>query len=248
MIRYQLNQWQPEAGSFGPRGSFTFDGAITAQNGGAAPNQFNAYAAFLLGLDQSAGKTLQNIKMTGREWQFGWYARDRWQATRKLTLNFGLRYELYPLVQRSHTGLGRFDLNTNQILIGGVGSNDENAGVTISRKMFAPRLGVPIGSTTQPLSGWAMESAMIRCLCRGYSAILIRSPFLRVFPGQTPLPRSLLFRQAFRPCQSPTFLQVPLLCPPAPSSAEALSRDCCIAVISSRIISQSKGSSRPPSW
>ena len=159
MIRFQLNQWQPEAGTYGPRGYFTFDGAITAQNGGVAPNQFNAYAAFLLGLDQSVGKTLQNIKMTGREWQFGWYARDRWQVTRKLTVNIGLRYELYPLVRRSHTGLGRFDLNTNQILIGGVGSNDENAGVTVSHKMFAPRVGLAyrLGDATVIRMGYGIS-------------------------------------------------------------------------------------------
>jgi hypothetical protein len=159
MIRFQLNQWQPEAGSFGPRGSFTFDGAITALNGGASPNQFNAYAAFLLGLDQSTGKTLQNIKMTGREWQFGWYVRDRWQVSRKLTVNVGMRYELYPLVERAHTGVGRFDLNTNQILIGGVGGNDENAGVTVSHKMFAPRLGVAyrLGDATVIRMGYGIS-------------------------------------------------------------------------------------------
>jgi hypothetical protein len=175
MILFQLNQWQPEAGSFGPRGSFTFDGAITGLNGGAAPNQFNAYAAFLLGLDQSVGKTLQNIKMTGREWQYGWYVRDRWQATRKLTFNFGVRYELYPLVRRSHTGLGRFDLNTNQILIGGVGDNDENAGVSVSHKMFAPRVGIAYRVT---------ESTVIRM---GYGISYDPLPMSRVFRDPYPL-------------------------------------------------------------
>jgi hypothetical protein len=159
MIRYQLNQWQPEAGSYGPRGWISFDGAITALNGGPSPNQFNAWAAFLLGLDQQVGKSVQNIKMTGREWQFGWYARDRWQLARNLTLNLGLRYELYPLVRRSHTGLGRYDLNANQVIIGGVGGNDENAGVTVSHKMFAPRLGLAwrIGSSTVVRTGYGIS-------------------------------------------------------------------------------------------
>ena len=175
LIHYQLNQWQPEAGSFGPRGSFTFDGGVTALSGGTAPNQFNAYAAFLLGLDQSTGKTLQNIKMTGREWQYGWYVRDRWQASRKLTLNFGLRYELYPLVKRSHTGLGRFDLDTNQVLIGGVGSNDENAGVTISHKMFAPRVGI----------AYRLNDATVIRL--GYGISYDPLPMSRVFRDPYPL-------------------------------------------------------------
>ncbi len=159
MIRYQLNQWQPEAGSYGPRGWLSFDGAITALNGGASPNQFNAWAAFLLGLDQQVGKSVQNIKMTGREWQFGWYARDRWQIARNLTLNLGLRYELYPLVRRSHTGLGRYDLNTNQVIIGGVGGNDENAGVTVSHKMFSPRVGLAyrIGNSTVIRTGYGIS-------------------------------------------------------------------------------------------
>jgi hypothetical protein len=142
MIHYQLNQWQPEAGSDGPRGLLTFDGAITALNGGASPNQYNAWSAFLLGLDQSVGKSLQYLPLQGREWQFGWYARDRWQVGRKLTLNLGLRYELYPLVTRATNGIGVYNPATNQIVIGGLGGNPQNAGVTVSHKMFAPRLGL----------------------------------------------------------------------------------------------------------
>jgi hypothetical protein len=192
MIRFQLNQWQPEAGSFGPRGYFTFDGAITALNGGKSPNQFNAYAAFLLGLDQSVGKTLQNIGLTGREWQFGWYARDRWQLSRKLTVNIGMRYELYPLVQRTNTGLGRFDLNTNQILIGGVGNNDENAGVTISHKMFAPRLGIAYRLT---------DNTVVRL---GYGISYDPLPMSRVFRDPYPLtiPQSFTGPNSFTPYAS----------------------------------------------
>lgn len=159
MIHHELNQWQPEAGSYGPRGLIAFDGAITALNGGASPNQYNAWGAFLLGLDQQVGKSVQNTKMTGREWQYGWYVRDRWQLKRNLTLNLGLRYELYPLVRRSHTGLGRYDLDTNQILIGDVGGNDPNAGVMISHKMFAPRLGMAyrLGSSTVIRAGYGIS-------------------------------------------------------------------------------------------
>jgi hypothetical protein len=192
MIRFQLNQWQPEAGNFGPRGLFTFDGAITGLNGGKSPNQFNAYAAFLLGLDQSVGKTLQNQYLTGREWQFGWYGRDRWQVTRKLTLDLGLRYELYPLVQRTNSGLGRFDLATGNIIIGGVGDNDENAGVTVSHKMFAPRVG---------LAYRINESTVVRM---GYGISYDPLPMSRVFRDPYPLtiPQSFTGPNSYTPYAS----------------------------------------------
>ncbi len=192
MIRFQLNQWQPEAGSFGPRGYFTFDGGVTALNGGRSPNQYNAYAAFLLGLDQSVGKTLQNQYLRGREWQFGWYGRDRWQVSRKLTLDLGLRYELYPLVQRDHSGLGRFDLNTGNIIIGGVGNNPEGAGVTVSHKLFAPRVG---------LAYRVSDSTVIRM---GYGISYDPLPMSRVFRDPYPLtiPQSFVGTNSYTPYAS----------------------------------------------
>jgi len=142
LVHVHLNQWQPEIGA-GPRGAFGFSGGATALKGGVSPNRFNAYAQFLLGLPDSLGKSVQFIKMNGTEWQLGWYARDRWRVTPKLTLNLGLRYEYYPMMTRT-AGLGitRIDPLTNNIFIGGRGGVPRNAGVTTSRRLFAPRLGV----------------------------------------------------------------------------------------------------------
>ena len=49
IVHHHLNHWQPELGS-GPRGEFDFGGGATALNSptAAAPNQFNAWAQFLL--------------------------------------------------------------------------------------------------------------------------------------------------------------------------------------------------------
>ena len=141
---HRMNHWQPELGA-GPRGSINFDGGVTALNatGAAAPNQYNGYAAFLLGQTSRVQKSIQYIEMTPREWQFGGYVRDRWQATRKLTLNIGLRYEYYPLMTRAGgKGIERLDPETNKVFLGGRGNVPVNAGVTVSKKLFAPRLGI----------------------------------------------------------------------------------------------------------
>jgi hypothetical protein len=158
MIRYHLNHWQPELGG-GPRGQFTINGSTTATVG-YSPNQFNSYASFLLGLPDDVEKSYQNILMTGREWQFGWYARDRWQVSRKLTVNIGLRYEYYPLMTRCcGKGLERYDPSTNLLYLGGRGNVPVDAGFSVSKKLFAPRVGLAyrLGEKTVIRSGYGIS-------------------------------------------------------------------------------------------
>jgi hypothetical protein len=158
VVRHQLNHWQPELNN--PRGVFTFSGGETALNaaGATSPNQFNAYAAFLLGTPINMGKSLQYLTMSGREWQFGTYFRDRWQPTQNLTLSLGLRYEYYPLMTRADRGLERYDPTTNLVLFGGRGNNPDNVGITVSKTMFAPRVGFAyrLGSNTVIRSGYGI--------------------------------------------------------------------------------------------
>ena len=138
-IRYQLNHWQPELGD-GPRGNFSFSGNITGQPGYTA-NLWNQYAAFLLGLDSGYGKSIQFETMTGRENQYALYVSDRWNANSKMTVNAGLRWEYYPVMTRADRGLERLDYSTWNVLIGGRGNTPEDVGITVSKKLFAPRLG-----------------------------------------------------------------------------------------------------------
>jgi TonB dependent receptor len=175
VVRHHLNHWQPEIGNFGPRGGLAFSGQETALKGGAAQNQYNAYAAFLLGLSEDSEKSLQNILSTGREWQFGWYVRDRWQVSRKLTVNIGLRYEYYPLMTRAGYGIEQLDPYTNQISMGGRGNVPENAGISVSKKLFAPRVG---------LAYRLDDNTVIRA---GYGLNFDPIPFSRPLRGWYPL-------------------------------------------------------------
>ncbi|HET8548873.1 MAG TPA: carboxypeptidase-like regulatory domain-containing protein, partial [Bryobacteraceae bacterium] len=125
-LHHLMNHWQPELGD-GPRGALSFGSAVTALNPaalaasvgfrGGTPsfeNSWNSLAGFLLGTPTHAGKSSQFIKMDSLENQWALYVRDRWRATQKLTLNLGLRWELYPNRTRS-AGLGieSYDPNTN---------------------------------------------------------------------------------------------------------------------------------------
>ena len=135
-----MNHWQIEAGG-GPRGDFAYAGGTTAIQNGPAPNQHNAFAAFLLGLPSSVGKAVApELPLTTRAWRQGFYARDQWQATPDLTLTLGVRAEYYPVVTRKNSGVALYDVTTNTVAIGGVGSVPRDVGVS-ERLHFAPRLG-----------------------------------------------------------------------------------------------------------
>lgn len=139
---YTINHFQPQA-AFGPRGGFNFTGGLTALRGGAAPTLYNGFADFLLGLPQGMGKDVQFINPAAvRMPGYGFYARDQWQVTRKLTLNYGLRFERYPFATRDHRGGERYDPLTDVVLIGGLGGVPEDTGVHVPAVQAAPRFGL----------------------------------------------------------------------------------------------------------
>jgi hypothetical protein len=173
MARHHMDHWQPEV-SGGPRGTINFDGSTTALMGGAAPSFYNTYAATLLGLVSGYSKALQFQLMTNREWQFGAYIRDRWQVTRKLTLNLGLRYEYYPLITRKDRGIERWDPVTNKVYLGGIGDVPMNVGITTSKKLFAPRVGI----------AWRLKESTV--LRTGYGITYDPLPFSRPLRGLYP--------------------------------------------------------------
>lgn len=187
VVKHHLDHWQPEIGA-GPRGSFSFSGNTTALNGGTASNQYNSFAAFLLGMPNVVEKSLQYEVMTTREWQIGFFLRDRWQVNRDLTLTLGVRYELFPMMSRADRGIERLDLNSPvqlnaagqpngimRVLIGGKGGNPEDLGVGYSKKLFAPRLGF----------AWRMGDNMV--VRGGYGLTYDPMPFGRPLRGFYPL-------------------------------------------------------------
>jgi hypothetical protein len=131
--KYDINHFQPQA-SNGPRGGFNFTGGLTSLNGGASTTGFNSWADFLLGLPQGMGKDVQYLNpATVRMPSYGLYARDSWQINRKLTVNYGLRYELYPAPRRDHWAGERYDPTTDMVYRGGY---------DVGKGQIAPRLGI----------------------------------------------------------------------------------------------------------
>jgi hypothetical protein len=136
-----LDDWQPSVTN--PRGVFTFasNATRTFGTGSQTGNFYNQYAAFLLGVVGTAAKGYQFKDFTANEFQHALYVRDRWTPSPKLTLDLGLRWEYYPIMKREDWGMEILDLNTLEMVLGGLGGNPRNVGLVAPKDSFAPRVG-----------------------------------------------------------------------------------------------------------
>jgi hypothetical protein len=133
--------------------SFNFSGGSTALNGGASANLFNSYADFLLGFPNSRNTALQNPlinedngdnaqSITLRSSEYGIYARDQFQLSRKVTVSGGVRWEYYPVPVHADRGVELFDFTTNKVLLCGRGSTPADCGIKVQKDLFTPRVGL----------------------------------------------------------------------------------------------------------
>jgi outer membrane receptor protein involved in Fe transport len=102
------------------------------------------FATFLLGDTTTFWRTqTQNTNAQTRQNRFFTYAQDQWRVTPKITVNYGLRWELYTPESVTAKGAGGLlNLNTGILQIAGYGSNSDTLNVKNNFSNFAPRLGV----------------------------------------------------------------------------------------------------------
>ena len=153
-LRRQIaNYVQSNVGS----GLYNFDNLFTSQNPYVSNGGGSGYgfASFLLGLG-SSGNVVTPAPYSYRNYYAGVYINDSWQVSKKLTLNYGLRWELpFPSVER-------YDRFTNLLLnspspigaaagmpnlLGRLGlvnspDNPSRYAAATHLNLFAPRLGL----------------------------------------------------------------------------------------------------------
>jgi Carboxypeptidase regulatory-like domain len=165
-----------------PRARFQYRGSQTALNTDtAAQNGYaNSLASFLLDVPNGIERGLLDIDDTidihrgGTHKAVYTYVQDKWQIRPDVTLDLGLRHELYfPLVGYTPVGgQATYDPVANNIRVAGYGDIPENLGVKMNWKNFGPRTGI----------SWRPNDATVLRAGYGVSALGMPSSWGQAYP------------------------------------------------------------------
>jgi hypothetical protein len=138
-------------------GSFSFTNNFTAANGLTPGATGNGLASMLLGYGSSGSETAFSVPWEAMHYQ-GYYAQDTWQATSKLTLTAGIRWEIPGVWTERYNRVASFNPKELNPALNGVTVNGqpvygavdfantpqmpEKGMMREHFRLFAPRLGV----------------------------------------------------------------------------------------------------------
>ena len=121
------------------RGDFYFDPLMTENltdgSGGSD------VASFLLGYPSSAFRDGEKGTFGMRWWEFSTYFMDDFRVSSRLTLNLGLRYDLFTPMVEQHNRLANFDFATGQFVAPGMPGVSASGNVVTDKNNFGPRFG-----------------------------------------------------------------------------------------------------------
>ena len=113
-------------------------------------NDPTGLAALLQGNYFSLQRSNSLVPPHYRVWEPSGYIQDDWRATSNLTLNLGVRYDIFTPFTEAHNGISNFDPATGAIVVANQNGVNQYAGLNPTYTNVAPRIGfafTPVAST-----------------------------------------------------------------------------------------------------
>ena len=167
--------------TYGVRGGFQFSAGPTSRNGDPRTGFGNSFGAFLLDAPTRTSRELRGVVPHLEQNSLFTYLQDKWQITSKVTLDLGIRHEVYlPPTPRHPGGLSNYDPETNTLRLGGIGDIPSDTGVLTDWGGFSPRVGASwrIDSRTVFRGGYGGSYFTPGAEVKGYYNYPVRQYFL----------------------------------------------------------------------
>lgn len=126
-------------------GELTFNDSGTALvNANGSTSYGLGIASFLLGNVQSFERYVSSsLNAQERQKRWFWYGQDEWRPNSKLTVTYGVRWEMvFPETVNGPANGSELNLNTGQLDVFGIGLNSNHGYQAMNWHEFAPRVGV----------------------------------------------------------------------------------------------------------
>jgi hypothetical protein len=107
--------------AFPTRGTYTFNGQFTRQTG--TSTALTALSDFALGAPSGVTRNILTAEFGMRFWNLGAFVQDNWRITNRLTLNYGMRYEIDAPPYDVHNHWSNFNVITGQLLLASQNGN-----------------------------------------------------------------------------------------------------------------------------
>ena len=122
-------------------GSFSFNANFTNDPSGATPGSGNSVASFLLNDPASTARVAQLIVPFHLTDEYSAFVQDDWRVTDRLTLNLGLRYDVFTPYRDRYNNLSQPDMNTGTFWIAGQNGVSNTVNVQTYYGDIQPRFG-----------------------------------------------------------------------------------------------------------
>jgi len=137
-----------------PSGTYAFNQQWTSSGGRGG----DSIATFLLGYPSAASRNATLAVPDYHTVEPSAFVQDDWRAASWLTLNMGVRYDVYTPLSEASNQISNFDLTTATLLIPGENGVGPTVGVKTDYSNVSPRFGAALTLSPQTVlrGGWGM--------------------------------------------------------------------------------------------